>query len=339
MADRSKIEWTDATWNPIRARDPQTGRVGWHCVKISPACTNCYAAAQNQQGLRGGTKQPYADNSTAEVFLDEQVLQKPRHWKRPRRIFVCSMTDLFGDWVTVEMLDRIYDEMAFSPQHTFQVLTKRPERMHRYHENLAKRVAQIPNNPVTWPLPNVWLGVTAEDQLSAEERIPWLLYTPAARRIVSCEPLLGEVRLRHLLHEDEGQCVEINALTGEWSYVPSGVEFTAAPAASIDQVIAGGESGRGRGIRPSNPYWFRLLRDQCQADGVSFFFKQHGEFQAEMVPGTSPELADLAANQCVGWGDGKTNHVRYTRVGKKKAGRLLDGREWNEFPSPVVEAI
>ena len=315
MSDNTKIEWTDATWNPVRARDPKSGRVGWHCVKISPACTHCYAAEHNAKGRGGfGTKLPYAESSPAEVFLHERTLAKPLHWKRPRRIFVCSMTDLFGPWVDVAMLDEIYNVMAACPQHTFQVLTKRPDRMHRYHLNLAKRVAQIENNPVRWPLPNVWLGVTAENQETADERIPWLLKTPAAVRFLSCEPLLGHVDLSAWLQ----------AQGPAWRY--SGDDDSSGRP-GVDWVIAGGESGRGRGIRPMHPDWVRSLRDQCQAVGVAFFHKQWGEF-CHWSQATDEVAAQLGSHA-----DGPI------RVGKKQAGRLLDGIEWNQFPSPALEAV
>src|SRR6478752_6552858 len=140
VGERSKIEWTatidadgrvtpGATWNPLRARNPETGKVGHHCVKISPSCTHCYAARQNKWT---GTGLDYSASSPAETFLDERALTLPLRWQRSRKIFVCSMTDLFGDWVSDEQLDRIFAVMALADRHTFQVLTKRPERMLSY---------------------------------------------------------------------------------------------------------------------------------------------------------------------------------------------------------------
>lgn len=318
MADRSKIEWTDATWNPIRARHRKTGKVGWHCEKISPACTHCYAAAQNKQGLRGGTKEDYTAAAAVDVFLDEATLQKPLHWKRPRRIFVCSMTDLFGSWVTVEMLDRIYDVMAACPQHTFQVLTKRPERMRRYHWNLAKRIAYIPDNLVRFPLPNLWAGVTIESQ-DYTSRLEELLETPAAIRFVSVEPLLAplDLGLRNWADLERSDC-------------------------RLDWVIVGGESGRQRTVRPTHPDWVRLIRDDCQAADVPFFFKQWGEWlpadgggkilslESRRINDAGQDITSVPELWC---GDEKMTDAYVYRVGKKKSGRMLDGMQWNEFPT------
>lgn len=344
MSDRTKIEWTDATWNPVRARDPKSGRVGWHCVKISPACTHCYAAEHNAKGRGGfGTKLPYAESSPAEVFLHERTLAKPLHWKRPRRIFVCSMTDLFGPWVDVAMLDEIYNVMAACPQHTFQVLTKRPDRMHRYHLNLAKRVAQIENNPVRWPLPNVWLGVTAEDQDRLNARLPWLLKTPATVRFLSCEPLLGPINLAQ-----GGLEIYLNG-------------WEEACTTNLQWIICGGESGRGRNIRPMHADWARFLRDQCHAGSIPYHFKQWGEFihssqlpyglkcptvDSVFLENRPGEFLQLEVFKAV-TGGGRRRGTLYpwpdksasARVGKKKAGRLLDGIEWNQFPSPALEAV
>jgi protein gp37 len=156
-----------------------------------------------------------------------------------------------------------------------------------------------------WP-ENAWAGTTVENQEMAAARIPMLSAMPAKVRFLSMEPLQGPVDLSF------------------W------------PDDAVQWVIVGGESGHG--ARPMHPNWARSLRDQCQAAGVAFFFKQWGEYAAEFRPGTAVELSTLAANQSVAWGDGKTNHTLYTRVGKKQAGRLLDGREWNEFPAAPSEA-
>src|SRR5690348_8356514 len=133
MSANSSIEWTDSTWSPIRARNPDDGKTGWHCVKVSPACAHCYAETFNSRRLpNGGTGLPYNAHSTAETYLDEARLTDPLRWKKPRHIFVCSMTDLFGEWVPEEMIDRVFAVMALTPHHTYQVLTKRPERMRDY---------------------------------------------------------------------------------------------------------------------------------------------------------------------------------------------------------------
>ena len=214
MSARSAIEWTDASWNPIRARNIKTGKIGWHCEHATTGCEFCYAEGINK---RLGTGLPFKPGHRAdiEIFLDEGMLLAPLRWKRPRRIFVGSMTDLFADFVTDAMLDRIFAVMALCPQHTFQVLTKRAARMREYIESIKP----LPNAPwdrlteiamdigytargqggngglVKRPLPNAWLGVSCERQEEADERIPLLLQTPAAVRFISAEPLLGPVDL------------------------------------------------------------------------------------------------------------------------------------------------
>jgi protein gp37 len=225
MADHTKIQWTDATWNPIAG-----------CSILSSACTNCYAMAQAARIVRCaaglGRTTHYADTITTvkgkPVWTGEiraapdHVLTQPLRWRRPRRIFVNSMSDLFHEAVPDAWIDRIFAVMALAPQHTFQVLTKRPERMRAYISDLSrdaeglfnalscvrlKRAAEyvVRNDPRPaydwkpgWPLPNVRLGVTAEDQPRADERIPILLDTPAAKRFVSIEPMLGPVDLTEL---------------------------------------------------------------------------------------------------------------------------------------------
>lgn len=187
MADKSKIEWTDASWTPIRARNKVTAKVGWHCEHDTPGCKFCYAESMNK---RLGTGLPFkpGHRKDIEIFLDEEMLLQPMRWKKPRMIFVCSMTDLFADFVPDEWIDRVFAIMAACQQHTFQVLTKRAERMRAYcgtlgghHErdrvSLAAKALQ-PDGPGFWWtlnggafLPNVWLGVSAEDQKRADERI------------------------------------------------------------------------------------------------------------------------------------------------------------------------
>ena len=170
MGENSKIEWTDSTWNPIRARNLATGKVGWHCEHMSEACRFCYAEGINRRLGTGLDFKP-GHRADIEIFLDEQMLLAPLRWKKPRRIFVNSMTDTFAEFVKDEWLDRMFAVMVLCPQHTFQVLTKRPERMRSYVIHLAVG---------GWPLKNIWLGVSAEDQATADERIPLLLQTPAA---------------------------------------------------------------------------------------------------------------------------------------------------------------
>lgn len=325
MADRTKIEWTDATWNPVNG-----------CSVASPGCTNCYAMKQAhrvdvRRGLTVSSKGGMV--WTGEVRLNEKALTQPLHWKRPRMIFVCAHGDLFHESVPDEWIDRVFAVMALAPQHTFQVLTKRSARMREYFresKGWRARVALLLNDLKPSPLwngnvyqgwqrlhglpdglPNVWLGVSVEDQTRADERIPDLLATPAAVRWLSCEPLLGPVDLTYL--DLESGTTIIDALAGRHGVmVPLGGEN-----AKLDWIVVGGESGPN--ARPMHPAWARSLRDQCQAAGVPFFFKQWGEWTATDHPsGGHPTLAlDGAIIQ---------------RVGKKQAGRLLDGIEHNAWP-------
>jgi len=255
MADKTKIEWTDATWNPI------TG-----CSVVSPGCTNCYAMRlagtrlqhhPSRAGLTDASKAGPVWNG--QVRLNEQWLDQPVRWKKPRRVFVCAHGDLFHENVPDEWVDKVFRVMALSDQHIFQVLTKRPERMKDYIAAANKRIGSA------WPLLNVHLGVSVEDQARADERIPHLLDTPAAVRFISAEPLIGSVDLR-LLHHDG--MTNIDALTGH-----HGVTLPLkGRCPHIDWVIVGGESGPG--YRPMDLDWARSIRDQCKAAGVPFFMKQ-----------------------------------------------------------------
>ena len=295
MSENTAIGWTDNTWNPIRATN--AGDTGWACIRVSEGCTNCYAEAMNK---RLGTKLPYTHGAMTKVTtrIDPKVLTKPFSWRGSKRVFVCSMTDLFGDWVTDEELDRIFAIMALTPQHTYQILTKRPERMQAY-------IAQQPNDttldratlirlqcrdydksPVvrpwvsSWPLPNVWLGVTVENQACAWQRIPLLQETPAAVRWLSVEPLLEAIDLR-----------------GEWT--PEGLfvhwlsRTDPEGIPGMDWVVVGGESGKDR--RPFDEAWARSVVDQCLDAGVPVFAKQTGAFRSEAPFTVFPELNEVKA--------------------------------------------
>src|SRR5215813_7856090 len=206
MSDRSAIEWCDASWNPLRARNPETDRVGWHCERVSKGCGQgygddqeggCYAERQNKGFFQLGTGLRYdrAARNKVEIFLDEKTLMQPLHWRKPRMIFVCSMTDLFGVFHSNEMINRVFAVMALASQHTFQVLTKRPERMREYLKEYAAgglhlwRAAQSIEMPrgrhkpgTTWPLPHVWVGASIEDEPTARKRFADLVEAPAAVR-------------------------------------------------------------------------------------------------------------------------------------------------------------
>jgi len=272
----SKIEWTDETWNVC------TG-----CTKVSDGCKHCYVE-RIWPRLAGNPKHVCHGRKFTDIQRHPERLDQPLHWKRKRMVFVNSMSDLFHEDVSFEFIDEVFAIMAMCQQHTFQILTKRPERMREY--TTSERIINV-----KWPLPNVWLGVSIEDQQTADERIPLLLQTPAAVRFVSAEPLLGLVDLCY------------SAFNGADSL---------QTMRGIDWVIVGGESGPK--ARPMNPQWARDLRDQCKAAGVPFFFKQWGEW-------TPNWLNDNDGNMITGsiWMD---------RVGKKAAGCLLDGIEHKEMP-------
>jgi len=332
MGDKSKIEWTEATWNPI---------VG--CSIVSPGCTNCYAMktaervsrmTEGSTGLAGGygelTKRVNGKPVwTGAMRLVEPRLLQPLRWKRPRTIFVNSMGDLFHESVPDEWIDRVFAVMALCPQHIFQVLTKRAERMRAYVADLpnrddlvasaltpafaqsdAKDLVRLIGHLVSSPLPNLWLGVSAEDQKRYDERKEYLRATPAAIRFLSIEPMLGPISLDL-----------------------SGLNQVYRP---IHWVIVGGESGSN--ARPMHPDWARSIRDQCQAAGVPFFFKQWGEHVTGHLDREDFHVDEEAHGPSVTWNGiarcfdipGEMGH--YGRVGKRAAGRILDGREHNEMP-------
>lgn len=278
----SRIEWTERTWNPI---------VG--CSVVSPGCTNCYAmkmAARIERmspGLAhylGLTQQSKAGPVwTGKVALSESALLEPLRRRRPTTYFVNSMSDLFHESIPDEWIDRVFAVMAEAPQHTFQVLTKRARRMREYvgdmqpwsHRVSAIRKATSPilafvndqTRAIRFPLPNVWLGVSAEDQTRADERIPDLLATPASVRFVSAEPLLGPIDFTRIGLSDR----EKAAVTTGF-YVDATVGHAQHGIPRLDWIIVGGESGPN--ARPMHPAWARSIRDQCVAARVAYFFKQ-----------------------------------------------------------------
>lgn len=231
MSDKTGIEWTDATWNPV------TG-----CTEVSPGCDHCYAKTFAERWR--GTQGHYFVNGF-DVQLRPDKLLLPLRWRKPRRIFVNSMSDLFHDEIPRDYIGEIFDVMAKATQHTFQILTKRHARM----RSVVSRIFDDGDFGIIPPLENVWLGVSAENQKWADIRIPALLDTPAFIRFVSIEPLLGPIDLSELLARD-------------------------AFERGIDWVIVGGESGPG--ARMTSPDWVRDIRDQCQTACVPFLFKQWG---------------------------------------------------------------
>ncbi|WP_256846865.1 phage Gp37/Gp68 family protein [Paenibacillus sp. Pae108] len=333
MGDTS-IEWATKVWNPLRG-----------CSKVSEGCRNCYAvrqahrfsgAGQPFEGLTRSTE--HGPEWTGKVTLVPDKLLEPLKWRNPQRVFVNSMSDLFHDAVPFDFIRSVFAVMAEANWHTFQLLTKRPERMKKVIEQLCWRFEGLVFNgtKVTWPLPNVWLGVSVENQKAADERISLLLQTPAAVRFLSCEPLLGPVDLNavprpdnaYFMQRGERGCITDPNEPDDYVYWHK--------RDLINWVIVGGESGPG--ARPMHPDWVRSLRDQCQAAGVPFFFKQWGEWMP--VPDGTPLPRNI---DNAGWftAEGVAPHEMGAvyngeemlhRVGKKAAGRLLDGRTWDEFP-------
>ena len=294
MAERTGIAWTGATWTPIRARHRVTGKVGWYCQRISEGCRHCYAATMN--GWRGnGVDYTVPALTEVELFLDERILAAPLRWRTPRRIFVNSMSDLFHEKVPDEWIDRIFAVMALAPQHTFQVLTKRPERMRAYLEQVSDerdmqrwaRWADIAKSPcaagifdeLDWPIANAHLGVSVEDQPTADARIPLLLQTPAAVRFVSYEPALGPVdfgkingRTSTRVH-DSGR---MDVLRGIAVYPTTHPEYPEQgyPMQPLDWLIVGCESGPNRRNQDGYEACARAAIQQAQAAGVRVFHKQ-----------------------------------------------------------------
>jgi len=307
MADGTKIEWTEATWNPVRARNRETGRLGWHCTHVSQGCSNCYAEAMNRWRGTGLAYKP-GHEGDVEIFVDDRILTQPLRWKRSRMIFVCSMTDLFADFVTDEMIDRVIAVMALARRHTFQVLTKRPERMRAYLTNpdLNNRISaalgcmldgdwiwnkgrrfrdeierlievflgegtddhgDIVHHDDPMPLPNVWLGTSVEDQATADARIPELLRTPAAVWWLSAEPLLGPLKLTNVAPPSDGY-------GGLGHGIDALSRHNRILRGVLGWVVVGFESGPKARARP-----VRLIRDivrQCKAAAVPVFVKQLG---------------------------------------------------------------
>jgi len=366
MADRTSIEWTDATWNVVNG-----------CSVISPGCTNCYAMKlagtrlRNIDSRKGLTVETKAGPVwTGEVRVNWGIIEQPLSWSRPRKIFANAHGDLFHVGVSIDTIAQIFGTAVAAHHlrgHIFQFLTKR-----------ADRQREILNSPLFWelvnatasaivmertdplnrrsdharatlrdydadsPPPGIWLGTSVEDQKRADERIPHLIATPAAIRFLSCEPLLGPVDLTRVQRFPDTPKEFINAIAGRmwtdqnelpnpdprWDY--PGMRFSGG-GRGIDWVIAGGESGPG--ARAMHPDWARSLRDQCAAAGVPFHFKQWGNWAPSEDGGRCIALDGMNMPNLEPNGSNGDGTVRITMVGKKTAGRLLDGVEHNGFPS------
>ena len=362
MSDKTGIEWTDATWNPIRG-----------CSRVSAGCMNCYA--ERHATRFAGEGLPYAGLITngkwnGKIAFVADHLYDPLRWSTPRRIFVNSMSDLFHENVPDDIVARVFAVMAWAHwkhKQTFQVLTKRPERMRalltseefRYDVDcVTSSFTDDEDCPVArwldvhdrrpddargmsspqidedewWPLPNVWLGVSVEDQATAAARIPLLLQTPAAKRFVSYEPALGPVDFSafgvHASREEPS--------IGAW-HTPAG-QLVLGARPMLDWLICGGESGPG--ARPMHPDWARSARDQCVAAGIPFFFKQWGEWCFGAREDRDFVLMTADGEKIQGdeaWAvfhekPLKPGVTTLSRVGKIAAGRILDGTQWHQFP-------
>lgn len=294
----TKIEWTDETWNPIRARDKKTGRIGWHCEHVTEACRFCYAESMNAfRGTGLAFKPGLLDR--LEIFLDEEMMDKPLHWRRPRKVFALSMTDLFADFVREEWISSIYDRMVECEHLTFQVLTKRPARM-RHFVN-GRYIDRLPPR-------NIWHGVSVCDQPDVDHFLPILGETWSRVRFVSAEPVLAHMDLT--------------------PHLPL-----------IDQVITGGESGRFarpsdpdhfRAIREQCRYGGTAYFHKQNGEWL-FFGKDYpgAKFEGHAIGWTVRTDSKTFHGATV-------RHVPekgfYVRVGKDIAGRMLDGHTYSEFP-------
>lgn len=309
MSAKTGIEWTDATWNPV---------VG--CRKVSEGCRNCYAKSLHDlrhKAYHEGKRMP---EQYAEPFEYVRLLPKrldmPLKWRKPRRIFVNSVSDLFHDAVPDDYIALVMQTIREAHWHTFQVLTKRARRMFAWYERWTHEYpgfdGRLPNN--------LWLGVSVENQSAADERIPYLLEIPNGRRFVSCEPLLGPVNLRAAI-DRENRVIYDGLDSMRTEYDQSGHTFP-EPYTKLHWVIAGGESGRN--ARPMQAVWARSLREQCQETGTPFFFKQWGEW----CENDQAQVQGRLAKEIWRWLGGNIS----LRLGTRANGHLLDGREWREVP-------
>ena len=311
MGEKTGIQWCDATDNPIRVRDPRTGKFGgFYCVKISPGCTNCYAASMVSTG-RFGEPIPYvAGPGAPELYLDEEMLAGWAKKTKPKKRFVSSMTDIAGEFVPDEWYWNILEAQRQAPLQTFLNLTKRAGRMDILTAAWMESIG--PSNAPA----NIWPGFSAENQEWFDKRWPHIRQLAEDYGFivwVSAEPLLGPIRLPDSF---------LSLRKKAWC-------------------IVGGESGSD--ARPMNPHWARDLRDQCTLAGVPFFFKQWGEYApaSQSVPGGT-KAHFFEAN-----GKRADPNIPLSRIpdgfmmwklGKHAAGRLLDGQEWSQFPDAVPEA-
>lgn len=353
MSDNTSIEWATTTWNP------STG-----CDKVSPGCGlprpgsndeqtgrtgGCYAMtlARRLKAMGQAKYQNDGNPNTSGpgfgVTMHPDALTAPLDWAKPRKIFVNSMSDLFHDKVDASFIAQVFAVMSLADQHIFQVLTKRHARMRSLLSsddfpevvNDNRQQFRAGASELTWPVPGVWLGVSAEDQKWADIRIPALVQSPAAVRFVSAEPLLGPIKLHH----GHSHC-PTHDFSGGFCVGPCSDRI--AP----NWLISGGESGPG--ARPAHPDWFRGLRDDCAQAGIAYFHKQHGAYAPVADQPRHGDMWVSPDGSTRAWEHGNGHHRRglgeyrrgmpgeeavlVRRVGKKHAGRELDGLTWDEFP-------
>lgn len=318
----SGIEWL---------RDPVTDKKGksWNpvtgCEKKSAGCRECYAKILHDQRHKAylhGKKLPEQYSTPfEEVRCHPNRLDIPLHWKKPAKIFVNSMSDLFHEDVPFSFILKVYNTILEADWHTFIILTKRIERVPRFYDWL---IVENIYQPVELPK-NLWLGVSVEDQKTADERIPLLLQTPAVIRFISAEPLLGPINLEKIkTYQSATTQTTLDVLGGIKITKDIGIGVTNGQP-KLDWVICGGESGKN--ARPMHPDWARSLRDQCKTAGVPFFFKQWGRLIH------LSQIMDLLPDRMIKYWEDKYYGDGFYDVGKKKAGRLLDGIEYNEYPT------
>lgn len=318
MSSTTKIEWADATWNPL------TG-----CSKISEGCQNCYA---ERMAKRLAGRHGYPKDFPFSITGHRDKLDDPQKIKKPTRFFVCSMGDLFHDDVKYHDILTMFDIMHKYTQHTFMLLTKRPRKMLYFaikyglvpYKNNVLPPGLTPSGQ-NWPS-NVWAGISAENQQRYDERIPLLMQVPAPVKFVSCEPLLGRIDLHH--------CLYCQAGTAECHEHPQ-----------LDWVIVGGETGSN--ARPMYPDWVTNIRDQCIQAHTPFFFKGWGTWVPHKPEHGGPYFSELvrsgSSTRDCKWLDKSKMRAKqdwssnFLCVGKKKAGRTLDGQEWSQLPTCSIK--
>lgn len=337
MAENTKIEWCDHTWNPWEG-----------CQKVGPGCDHCYAETRNARF--GGGQAPNWGPGAPRRRTSDANWRKPLQWQaqaaefqakhgRRQRVFCASLADVFDNQVPTQWRIDMFNLIAATPDLDWLLLTKRIGNAKAMMDQVARHqpipMQRADTDSMSWqPMENVWIGATITSQAEADRDIPKLLAVPARVRFLSMEPLLGPVNLTRV--SPGVFAATANALTGIWKW-DGGPKKKEAPP--LDWVIVGGESGPG--ARPMHPDWALSLRDQCASAGVPFLFKQWGEWQIASAANGHHD-SDMERN-AAHWVDmdgamhkpsslGLNNPFAMVKVGKKAAGRLLDGVEHNGFP-------